>query len=316
MKYLFNGERLVLESDWRTTQIMNTNIHERPKMGVARTNASPPRLIKQQYFVFPTNAIPAFSTDLSFPVWLAFLSGRYFSTNLVLTMPDCVAMGDGMLMPEDPKIEARVVPGGSTVQDYLSPAAVDFFNPGFSWQRTAKGPRKIYPYKPPFDKGFVSAKYAVAKWGTLGRQQYPAEAAFEVFNPQAPRADDPRPLKRRINVTVTTENAAERLDVAVPSQFLFDSNASHYAYVRDFTHTTTVGTPLIYTSDKGILGDSDRRFKNVVKDNDKRARVALAKSQARPPRSELFIWGVLGAVVAVPLVCIWLTKKQRKVQTQ
>ncbi len=200
---------------------------------VSETNfAGKPTLVCSEYIdIYNNISAPVFTSDLCFPVWLAFCSSQYFQMEQMHappliwdSFPPTDSQGNELTVTSKRKVEATV----SFMEE------VEFNNEGYSGFHDQES-RKYVVQKSP--GAYLEARYFVLSWGKTGELTYPQTSCLEIYpRPRGSDASRP-PAWMSVMISVSSiKTSTNPVPVIVPTAF---------AQVTDHRIETEAG-PLVY----------------------------------------------------------------------
>lgn len=236
---------------------------QQPLLQAHGTNSTKYIRIQEQVH---SQKLPLFTPNMLFPVWLGYASYSYFAAKPKL-IPDITIME----RPPDPAFACcQVRSAYRQIGSVSIPESITIRNIGKYESIRPGKPGRLVSFRPPYDHGFVSARYRVLKWMRHMGVESPAEALLEIFAPIPQNAVSNAaypspPLQTVMRVHFHTDNArilTNNVGALQPPSF-----KGTPILVQD-TRTIVDGRPLKYLTTNGVLGLGTLKYQRTVKKMD------------------------------------------------
>ena len=256
--WLHRGSDLIFERDSAGTRIMSTPTTA-PLIAARPTRSA--TIVSNIYKIYPAEAVPAYFTDLVFPLWVAFVANRDWSTHASVSIPDFTLMRNDVMLPNEPSLAVEIEKRAEV--DTALPSKIIFRNPG-EIRRQSNGQIAVIRT---LAKSYVAAEFASLDIGVVGGSEYCKKGALDIFDPGEAG------LKNLVRSLIETHQAKGSPTGGLPTLAILQSEASAPAIVTDYTLPTHLGTPIEYSTKTGLITAEDPRAAQVLKDSARRAQI-------------------------------------------
>ncbi len=252
--------------------------------------------------------MPIFDGTMCFPVWLAYASGDFFSTNAEL-LPNFLEM-NGIYPDERFKFTKmtstmRASPVG------IMPETLVFSNIGKLTTLGLGGQTETVTLPPPFDHGFLVAEAQVTGWTNTGGVELPAKAELTCYTPMKGTGTSGATPKVAAFIKFSiVETSAKLLD----DSFAFTpSLMGTLVRVRD--HRILIdGKPPVYVTTNGMFNTNTAQYAKMLVKFDKREK-EMERLESAPFNShkkrQIIALILLICAASLPLL-VWIIWRKNK----